>query len=123
MELFDEVVGTRSIIWNVVGGDAEGFGFVGGFFFVLEVKVLGVGGCFELKLDAFGEGGGPPFVFGVPAGVWDGFEGGGEEFVVGEEDAEAVVAGFDDQEGFFLEGADAGVGIGEIVGGLLDDGI
>ena len=123
LELFDEAFGASAVVGDVVGRDAGGFGVVGGVFFVLEIKALGVGGGFELEFDAFAEGGGPPFVFGVPAGVWDGFEGGGEEFVVGEEDAEAVVAGFDDQEGFFLEGADAGVGIGEIVGGLLDNGI
>lgn len=57
LELFDETVGAGSVIWDVVGGDARGFGFVGGFFFVLEVKLLGVGGGFELELDAFAEGG------------------------------------------------------------------
>ena len=36
---------------------------------------------------------------------------------------EAVVAGFDDQQGFFLEGAGACSRIGEIVGWLMNHGI
>lgn len=121
LEFFDVGVGASAVIGNVVGGDAGDFGFVRGFFFKLKIKVLRVCSGFELEFDAFAVGGGPPFVFGVPAGVWDGFEGGGEDFVVGEEDAEAVVAGFDDQQRFFLEGSDAGM-VGEVVGGLVDDG-
>lgn len=40
LEFFDEIVGAASVVWDVVGGDAGSLGFVGGFFFVLEIKVL-----------------------------------------------------------------------------------
>jgi len=79
LEFFDEVVGAGSVIWDVVGGDAGGFCFVGCFFFVLEIKVL-VNSCsFDLKFNGFAEGNGPPFVFGIPTGVRDGFEDGSNE--------------------------------------------
>jgi len=87
LEFINEVVGASAVVWNVVGGDAGGFGFVGCFFFVLEVKMLGDGGGFDLEFNAFAEGGRPPFVFGVPPGVGNGFKGGCDYFVKAEQDA------------------------------------
>ena len=121
LEFFDEVVGARSVIWNIVWCYAGGFVFVCSFFFILEIKVLINGSSFDLKLNGFAERDGPPFVFGVPAGVRDGFKDGSDEYVVGEKHTQAVISGFDDQEGFFLEDAVAGGGVCEIVGGLLNN--
>jgi len=83
LEFFDETVGARSVIGNVVWGDAGGFGFVGGFFFVLEIKLLGNCSGFDLEFYGFAEGCGPPFIFGIPAGVRDCFKDGSNKYVVG----------------------------------------
>ena len=48
LEFFDEVVWAGAVIGDVEGGDAGGFGFVDGFFFVLKVKVLNA--CFGFYL-------------------------------------------------------------------------
>lgn len=51
---------------------------------------------FDLKFDTLAVRGGPPFIFGIPSGVWYGFHELCDVFIVAEDDVESIVAGFND---------------------------